>query len=131
MLRFRLVSNETGAGPGWFVDDISLLPLQTDVAAQEEQLPREFRLQDNYPNPFNAGTTIRFALPREANVQLALYNTLGQKIKTLAAKNYPAGVHAVSWDGLNNSGQPAPSGLYFYKMTAENFAAVKKLTMIK
>jgi len=131
LLRFRLVSNETGAGPGWFVDDISLLPLQTDVAAQEEQLPREFRLQDNYPNPFNAGTTIRFALPREANVQLALYNTLGQKIKTLAAKNYPAGVHAVSWDGLNNSGQPAPSGLYFYKMTAENFAAVKKLTMIK
>ena len=131
LLRFRLISNESNSGPGWYIDDISILTVSTGVALRENELPSEFSLDDNYPNPFNAGTTIRFALPHDANVKLAIYNTLGQEIKTLSDQKLAAGVHSLVWDGLNNEGAPASSGLYFYQMTADDFAAVKKLTVIK
>ena len=131
LLRFRLVSNDNKAGPGWFIDDISILPVRTNIAKQEAELPLEFRLEDNYPNPFNNGTTIRFALQRDATVNITVYNTLGQKIKTLTDQMMTAGVHTLIWDGSNNDDAPAPSGLYFCKMVAGDYAAVKKLTLTK
>jgi subtilisin family serine protease len=131
LFRFRLMSDANNGGPGWFIDDISILTVSTGITKTENELPREFRLEDNYPNPFNAGTKIRFALPQDANVKLAIYNTLGQEIRSLTDQALAAGVHTLVWDGLNNEGTAAPSGIYFYRMSSDDFTAVKKLTMIK
>jgi len=86
----------------------------------------QFKLYHNYPNPFNPFTSIEFSLPRSEFVQLEIYNALGQKIKTLVNESVPAGFHRVNFDA------PAlPGGFYFYKISAGEFVAVKKMILIR
>jgi fibronectin type 3 domain-containing protein len=80
------------------------------------QTPRSFALFQNYPNPFNPETEIRFYLDKRRPVNLAIYNTLGQLIKVLAQDEMPQGYHTVVWDGSNEQGRLAPSGVYFYSL---------------
>lgn len=95
-------------------------------------LPASFRLLQNFPNPFNPRTTIRFALPNSAQVSLVIYNVLGQKIATLLnEQNYAAGFHAVEWHGNSDNGQRAASGIYFYRISSANFTATKRMLLIE
>jgi hypothetical protein len=94
-------------------------------------LPKEFELGQNYPNPFNPATVIEFALPTASNVSLAVYNILGQKVKTLVDGELDAGYKSVTWNGTTDSGSPAASGIYFYKLKAKNFESTKKLMLLK
>jgi len=87
---------------------------------------KEFALYQNYPNPFNPTTTIEYAIPRTAKVELKVYDILGNEIITLVSKEQPTGNYMVQFDGANLS-----SGIYVYKITAGNFAAAKKLILMK
>lgn len=94
-------------------------------------LPEGFNLGGNYPNPFNARTTISYSLPAEAEVNLDIYNITGQKVRTLVNKRQTAGYKTVMWDGRDESGQPVSSGIYIYRIEAGEYRATKKMTLLK
>jgi hypothetical protein len=102
------------------------------VAATGGGTPKSFALLQNYPNPFNPETYISLALPVASPVSLRIYNVAGQLVKTLVdGEEMSAGVHVVRWDGRNNNGEEVASGIYFYKMSAGEFHATKKMVVTK
>ncbi len=94
-------------------------------------IPTSYAMSQNYPNPFNPTTTINIALPEANNVVLTIYNALGQEVRTLKTAYLVAGNYSVTWDGLDNSGNMIPSGLYIYTLTAGNQNFSKKMLMLK
>ena len=94
-------------------------------------LPTEFALSQNYPNPFNPTTTINFDLPTKTDVQIKVFNVLGQVVNTLVDESLEAGSYKVDWDGTNQAGAHAASGVYFYKIVAGDFVETKKMMMLK
>jgi hypothetical protein len=105
----------------------------TDVEEDEDQTarPSVFSLDDNYPNPFNPETNIGYFVPRACQVRLEVFNLLGQKIRTLVNEHQTAGSREVSWDGRNEAGEQVASGVYFYKLQAEDFTQTKKMVLIR
>ena len=95
------------------------------------QLPREFALLQNFPNPFNPSTTIRYALPSQTHVMLKIYDILGQEVKTLINEVQEAGYRSAEWNSMDNSGLAVGSGTYFCRLTAGNFIETKKLLLVK
>lgn len=89
-------------------------------------LPKDFALEQNYPNPFNPVTIVNIQLPFDSYVNMKVYNVLGQEVATLVSGMQEAGYRSVSFDGSN-----LPSGVYFYRMTAGNFSAMKKMLLLK
>ena len=97
-----------------------------------QTLPAAFSLADNFPNPFNPATTIQYALPQATDVELTVYNVLGQPIRKLVAEHQSAGRYAVEWDATNDSGHSLSSGMYFYRLQAGGeFHEVKKMLLLK
>jgi len=104
------------------------------VSVEEEKnlnLPTQFVLFQNHPNPFNPYTDIRYSLPRESYVKLAIYNILGQKVKTLVDRKQASGFHTIGWDVKDKKGQEVATGIYFYKIEAEEFSQTKKMLLLK
>jgi len=93
--------------------------------------PTVFSLSQNYPNPFNPKTIIRFALPKDSRVKLEVYNVLGQKVKTLVDEELTPGLKEVEWDGKDHNGFEVASGIYFYRIEANDFSDIKKMVMLK
>jgi hypothetical protein len=93
--------------------------------------PEQYSINNIYPNPFNPSTTISFSLPIRNQVELSVYNILGNKIATLENKIFDRGFHHKIWNGKDNNGVNVGSGIYFCKMKSENFQQVKKLTILK
>ena len=100
--------------------------LISGIEGENGLLPSIFVLKQNYPNPFNARTVIDFAIPTASDVDLSVYNMLGQKVVTLVSGRLEAGCHRVNW---NASG--IASGLYFYKLTAGDKTEVREMTLVK
>ena len=100
------------------------LALTSGIPERGEILPDGFYLSPNYPNPFNPSTTIRFALPRQANVTLTVYNALGQHVATLLEGTQSAGIHDVKFDASRIA-----SGMYFYRMQAGDFVHTRRLVL--
>lgn len=96
-----------------------------------EFLPEKIALDQNYPNPFNPTTTIRFGLPVESKVTLSIYNTLGQKIRTLVSGVQRPGYHRATWNGTNRFGHQVSSGVYFYRIESKTGVQAKKMLLIK
>ncbi len=94
-------------------------------------IPEDFLLTQNFPNPFNSVTTIRFGLPVGERVRLEIFNILGQKVRTLVDRIMEAGTYQVQWDGRNGAGVPQASGVYLYRLTAGKFTRVKKMVLLK
>jgi hypothetical protein len=105
--------------------------LNLEAAKGSDSRPKCFSLSQNYPNPFNPRTSIRYALPRDARVKLMVYNLLGQKVATLVDEYQSAGYSTVWWDGKDAEGDEVSSGVYFYRLTADEFSEVKKMMMVK
>ncbi len=101
---------------------------ELNVAVEQSSLtvPGEFQLQQNYPNPFNPTTTIEFALPKQSNVTLKLFDILGREVATLVDDELESGVHKINFDA-----QDLASGIYFYRIHAEGFLKTKKLMLLK
>ncbi len=96
------------------------------VGIDENQIPDKFELMQNYPNPFNPATTIKFALPISSNVEMKIYNAIGQEVATIVNKQLEAGYHSVVFDASKLA-----SGLYIYRIQAGNFVSVKKMMLLK
>ena len=93
--------------------------------------PTAFSLADNFPNPFNPATTIQYALPQAAAVELTVYNVVGQPVRTLVAEHQSAGRYAIEWDATDDRGHGLSSGMYFYHLQAGEFREVKKMLLLK
>jgi hypothetical protein len=96
------------------------------IQLEEGEIPKTYNLYENYPNPFNPETKIKFDLPIDNYVMIKVYNILGKEIYTLVNDFKQAGRYLVSFNGSNLS-----SGIYYYKITAGNFEQVKKMILIK
>ncbi len=137
------------AGTGWVVGSIpsatititspdaapTTIPVNitivTDVPYDEEELPKTYALSQNYPNPFNPSTEIKFELPYRSHVTLTVYNVLGQKVITLIDADMQAGRYPVRWEGTAGDGKEVASGVYFYKLEADDFVSTKKMMLLK
>ena len=94
--------------------------------------PEAFALANNYPNPFNPATTIQYALPQAADVELTVYNVVGQVVRTLVAQHQNAGRYTVAWDATDDGGHSLSSGMYFYHLQAgDEFREVRKMLLLK
>jgi hypothetical protein len=101
------------------------------ISKNENTTPSNFYLMQNYPNPFNPVTTIKFSIPSNGNLELKIFNLLGQEVKNLANGSYDAGTYSVQFNALN-----IPSGIYFYTLRfsgkdGKNYSNSKKLVLIK
>jgi hypothetical protein len=94
-------------------------------------LPKSYRLFQNYPNPFNPETQIKYDLPLSGNVTLSVYNVLGQKVRLLVDGMQDAGHRSVTWDGRDDDGREVASGIYFYKINAEDYQMIMKMVLLK
>jgi hypothetical protein len=98
----------------------------TDVGDNVIDVPSDYVLGNNYPNPFNPSTTITFSLPEAANVKLTVINAIGQKVAELVKDNLEAGNHSITFNAENLN-----SGIYFYKLQVEKFVSVKNMILLK
>ena len=106
--------------------------LALPAPVQVQTRPEVFALANNFPNPFNPATTIKYALPQAADVHLTVYNVVGQVVRTLVAEHQNAGRYVVEWDATNDSGHSLSSGMYFYRLEAGGeFREVKKMLLLK
>lgn len=97
----------------------------------EPLVPENYTLHQNYPNPFNPLTTITFELKQSENVKLDIYNTLGQRIRSLVDRSIPSGRHMVRWDGTNDAGIPVAGGVYICRMIAGSKVKSRRLLMLR
>ncbi len=97
----------------------------------EMTVPERFALGQNYPNPFNPTTRIAIDVPKDALVEISIYNVLGQKVTTLLNNITAAGIHTIEWNGTNSQGNVVPSGTYFVRMSSDSFNAVRKMMLMK
>lgn len=111
---------------------LATLDVSTSVEEDPTGAPESFALHQNFPNPFNPSTTIEYALPVDAEVTLAVYNTLGQPVRTLVDGRQSAGFKTVIWDGRDDRGQRVHSGIYFYTLeTSDGQKQTRKMVLIK
>lgn len=107
----------------WLVDDDSG-PWWVDEPLSRH--PLKFEMYPNYPNPFNASTTLEFQLPSPVGVNLSVYNVRGERVAILIDGPQPPGLHRVIWDASGLA-----SGLYFYRLTAGNYSKLGKMILLK
>jgi hypothetical protein len=117
-------SSDVHVGSTFIVDDLSLS--EASGVKELPGLPRQFRLEQNFPNPFNPTTRIAFSLPRESHVSLKVYNMAGELVATLADEVRHAGNYAADMNAAH-----LPSGVYFYKLVAGSFIQTKKMMLMK
>ena len=98
----------------------------SSITGLDDEIKYEFTLEQNYPNPFNPATTIKFTLSQNGMTKLIVYDILGRKVKTLVDGYKPVGTYKVSFDAGSLS-----SGIYYYRLTSDSFATVKKMVLIK
>lgn len=100
----------------------------TGVAAA---VPGKFALEQNVPNPFNPSTTIRFSVPTAEQVTLSIYAPNGQLVRTLVDGTVQAGVHELVWNGVDQTGRPAASGVYVYRLNGEQRTITKRMVLVR
>ncbi|MCH9008906.1 T9SS type A sorting domain-containing protein [candidate division KSB1 bacterium] len=114
-------------------DSICIVPnlAKKSSSFRADNVPNEYELLQNHPNPFNPETDIRFQLPEASHVMVRIFNILGQEIRTLTDKRYEAGYHTVPWNGKDEKGNVVSSGIYLYMLQAGNFSQVMKMSLIR
>ena len=95
------------------------------------QYPAKYNLNNCYPNPFNPITTLRYDLPKDALVNITVYDMMGRVVKTMVNTEQKAGYKTTQWNATNNAGQPVSAGLYLYTIQAGKFRQTKKMVLLK
>jgi hypothetical protein len=98
---------------------------------QLAEIPNDYKLGNNYPNPFNPTTTISFSIPENSDVLLEVYNTLGENVRMLVNGNYSSGSYSTRWNGRDDFGREVNSGVYIYRIVAANFVDSKRMILMK
>jgi len=124
VIQVKISSRYSSVVKSWKLD------IETGVGEQPAA-PDGFALLQNYPNPFNPATHIVYSLPRVAQLRLEIYNQAGQRLRSLFEGSGAPGLHEIQWDGRDESGQTAPSGVYYCRMESEGFSTIKKLLLLK
>ncbi len=122
---FRLQAGSPCIGSGRYGGDRGAIMYTTSVD-DEPVTPSMVALNKNYPNPFNASTTISYSLPTQSEVRLDIYDILGRKLTKLFEGNQSAGNHSVTWDGSG-----AASGVYFYRLITNEDVLTERMTLVK
>lgn len=117
---FSLVTN-----PG----DPTSHPDITSVA--ENEIPESFILYDNYPNPFNPTTTIKFEVPENSIVKVEVFSIIGELVKTLVDEEVPEGIYTTKWNATDLTGNRVGSGIYIYSLSTKNERISKKMILLK
>ncbi|HTX19161.1 MAG TPA: S8 family serine peptidase [Bacteroidota bacterium] len=127
-VRFRMHSDGSAQADGVYLDDITIATdgLTSGVPQAETGIPTAYSLSQNFPNPFNPGTTVEYALPKASPVRLVLYDILGRKVRVYDEGSRPPGLYHVEIDGSDLS-----SGIYYYTLVAGNFVDTKKMILLK
>jgi len=125
-IRFHFISDMMFNGKGWFIDDIKIEEGSTGIKDETGSMPLKYNLYENYPNPFNPSTIIQYRIPKNENVELRIYNMLGESVVTLVDKNQKAGAYSVDFNSNGLS-----SGIYIYQVKAGNFIQNKKMLLVK
>lgn len=99
---------------------------QTSISQISQNIPEIFRLSQNYPNPFNPSTTIKFSIKNKSNYKLEIFNSLGRLVEELFNKQLTVGEYEYNFDGLSFT-----SGIYFYKLSSEQFSQTRKMILLK
>lgn len=102
----------------------------TSVELELNDIPSEFELGQNYPNPFSASTTIPFKLNERSDIDVTIYDLLGREIQNFTIGSQAAGMHSIHWDGKNTFGQNVASGVYFYKLQSNGKSLFKKMILL-
>jgi len=121
-------NRELGVDQTWLIrygEEIS------PVMTPDKQVPEKFVLEQNFPNPFNPTTSIRYHLPMTTEVDLTVYTLLGQKVATLVSERQSAGSYQVTWQGTGQFGEQVSSGIYLYKLETGTDTQVKKMILIR
>ncbi len=104
--------------------------VRQDDGGSRQVLPQNFKLYPAFPNPFNSSTAIRYELTIAQTIELAIYNLLGQEIRTLHVGPLSAGNHQAIWDGKDNHGNDLPSGLYFGRLATKNDRCIQTIKLV-
>ncbi len=121
----------TGATDNGVLGDRNWTGHTLEIMEALKGVPDRFSLAQNFPNPFNPSTVIRYDLTRAADVQLAIYNLLGQEVARLVNGNQHAGAHTATWRGLDSEGNSVSSGVYFYRLESEGFQQTRKMLLMR
>ncbi len=108
-----------------------LADLGQELGINNIDVPRRYALHNNFPNPFNPETQIRFEIGKQENVQLVIYDLLGRKVRTLVNETYSPGMHVLRWDAMNDNRSPVSSGAYIYRIKAGEFIDHKKMILMR
>ena len=115
-----------------YFDNISFSPSNSvGVDNRSETLPQGFALEQNFPNPFNPFTTLRYDLPEDALVNITIYDMMGRVVKTLINDQQTAGYKSNQWNATNDNNQPVSAGLYLYTIQAGDYSQTKKMVLLK
>lgn len=123
-------TNTAGAGP-WSTIWNFTTGLTVDIEETPVELPQTFVLHQNFPNPFNAGTIIEYAIQKPGTVEVRIYNELGQPVRILVNENKPRGSYRILWDGNDSNGQRVATGHYFYQLRGDDFVSAKRMLLLK
>ncbi|NQT27677.1 T9SS type A sorting domain-containing protein [candidate division KSB1 bacterium] len=111
--------------------DIGWEPRETRVKKETHVHPGHYSLYQNFPNPFNPTTEIKFSLPAPADINLSIYNVQGQLVQTLLNEYISQGQYIAQWDGTNLEGNSVPSGIYFYKLKTPETQLTNRMVLLK
>ncbi|TDI86215.1 MAG: T9SS type A sorting domain-containing protein [Caldithrix sp.] len=128
---FEFTPGKAGAGKRFklVVAHADALPGLVDIA---DLIPTTFELSQNFPNPFNPSTSIRFGLPQAERVTIRVFDLLGREVTTLVnARQYEPGYHVAIWNGRERGGRPVASGVYIYRIKAGEFSQTRKMLLVK
>ncbi len=105
--------------------------LAGELSEKVDTITSAFKLEQAYPNPFAASTTIAYQLPQAGHVRIAIYNAAGQLVRTLADEEESAGQKSVTWDGATATGERAPNGVYLYRLEANGYSETKRMALLR
>jgi hypothetical protein len=125
------VRGENEAGQGLWSDTLNFTTIFLESDKEKSFLPKKFALHQNFPNPFNPITTLRYDLPEDSFVKITVYDILGNVVNNILNQKEESGYKLVQWNAINNQGQPVSAGLYLYSIEAGEFRKTKKMILLK
>ena len=135
IMQYKYVDKSIESGNTYYykLESVNILGLteRYDALGVTAIEPKEYSLHQNFPNPFNPVTTIKFDLPGSGDVVLKIYNILGQEVKTLVNKRMDSGFHSIIWNGTNDTGIKVASGMYLYRLRAGDYVKTRKMIFLK
>lgn len=115
----------------WWGNESDYSNVVTSWIGEQPQVPKELVLGANYPNPFNPGTFLDVTLPNDVELQINVYNIIGQKMKNIVKQKLDAGYHSIYWDGKDDNGMAVPAGVYIIRLETNNEKKVQLVTLVR